>query len=47
MFSTRDAEDICAKTEEHDGTSIGVQIHTQLRAAAKTQLNGKQSQQVL
>ena len=47
MFSTRDAEDICAKTEEHDGTSIGAQIHTQLRAAAKTQLNGKQSQQVL
>jgi hypothetical protein len=47
IFSTREAEKICARTEERDGLSIGDQIYTQLRAAAKTQLNGKQPQQVL
>lgn len=47
MFSTQDAEKICAKTEERDGDSIGAQIYTQLRAAAKTRLNGTSSQQVL
>lgn len=47
MFSSRDAENICAKTEERDGLSVGAQIHVQLRAAAKTQLTSKQSQQVL
>jgi hypothetical protein len=47
LFSTQDAENICAKSEERAGESIGAQIYTQLRAAAKTQLNAKQSQQVL
>jgi hypothetical protein len=47
MFSTHDAEHICAKTEEREGFSIGAQIYAQLRAAAKTQLNGNQSQQAL
>lgn len=47
MFSTRDAENMCAKTEKRDGLSMGSQIYAQLRAAAKTQLNGKQSQQAL
>jgi hypothetical protein len=47
MFSTEDAEHVCAKTEEREGLSIGSQIYAQLRAAAKTQLSGKQSQQAL
>jgi hypothetical protein len=47
MFSTQDAQRICEQAEVRDGASIGAQIYTQLRKAAKSKLSGQSAQQAL
>ena len=47
MFSTQDAQRICEQAEARDGASIGAQIYTQLRSAARSRLNGHSAQKVL